>query len=374
MMPLPKKSIGSCLPDTGEKAPSVRYAAYFKRTRSVSIDAVHAIWKAAMTETLILNRAEIKALVSPQEALEPMRNAFRLYSTQRMVPTLRVPSPLPAPAPSDASAMILVPGVVVGIPAYTVKVHAKYPARDPAIQGVIILSSLDTGETLAIMESGFLTALRTGLAGAIGADVVARRDARTVAIVGAGAQGILQLEMLLLVRPITRARVYDISAGRAREFAARNNSRLGIEIEPADNLDTAIRDADIVVTATWATAPFLHPDMIRLGTHVTTLGADQPGKAEVSADLLRSSLFVCDDRDLAVTMGAAGGAGVGAEVIDAELGEVIAGVHPGRAELDEITIFGSVGLAFQDLVVAWLAYQEALRRGIGHSVDFQQGE
>jgi len=327
-----------------------------------------------MTETLILNRAEIKALVSPQEALEPMRNAFRLYSTQRMVPTLRVPSPLPAPAPSDASAMILVPGVVVGIPAYTVKVHAKYPARDPAIQGVIILSSLDTGETLAIMESGFLTALRTGLAGAIGADVVARRDARTVAIVGAGAQGILQLEMLLLVRPITRARVYDISAGRAREFAARNNSRLGIEIEPADNLDTAIRDADIVVTATWATAPFLHPDMIRLGTHVTTLGADQPGKAEVSADLLRSSLFVCDDRDLAVTMGAAGGAGVGAEVIDAELGEVIAGVHPGRAELDEITIFGSVGLAFQDLVVAWLAYQEALRRGIGHSVDFQQGE
>jgi ornithine cyclodeaminase/alanine dehydrogenase-like protein (mu-crystallin family) len=224
------------------------------------------------------------------------------------------------------------------------------------------------------MESGFLTALRTGLAGAIGADVLARRDARTVAIVGAGAQGILQLEMLLLVRPITRARVYDISAGRAREFAARNNSRLGIEIEPADNLDTAIRDADIVVTATWATAPFLHPDMIRLGTHVTTLGADQPGKAEVSADLLRSSLFVCDDRDLAVTMGAAGGAGVGAEVIDAELGEVIAGVHPGRAEPDEITIFGSVGLAFQDLVVAWLAYQEALKRGIGHSVDFQQGE
>jgi ornithine cyclodeaminase len=104
------------------------------------------------------------------------------------------------------------------------------------------------------------------------------------------------------------------------------------------------------------------------------LGADQSGKAEVSADLLRSSLFVCDDRDLAVTMGAAGGAGVGAEVIDAELGEVIGGLHPGRAEPDEITIFGSVGLAFQDLVVAWLAYQRALKRGIGHRVDFHQGE
>ena len=101
--------------------------------------------------------------------------------------------------------MILVPGIVAGIPAYTVKVHAKHPGRDPAIQGVIILSSLETGATLAILESGFLTALRTGLAGAIGAKVLARPDARTVAIVGAGVQGILQVEMLLLVRPVSRA-------------------------------------------------------------------------------------------------------------------------------------------------------------------------
>src|SRR5215471_14239578 len=82
---------------------------------------------AAMAETLIFDRAEIQALVSPREALEPMRNAFRLYSTKPMVPALRVPSPLPAPAPSDAGVMILVPGVVADIPAYTVKVHAKYP-------------------------------------------------------------------------------------------------------------------------------------------------------------------------------------------------------------------------------------------------------
>jgi ornithine cyclodeaminase len=329
---------------------------------------------ATMAETLILSRVDIEALVSTHEALEPMRDAFRLYSTQRTVPALRVPSPLPSPAPSDAGAMILVPGVVAGIPAYTVKVHAKHPGRDPAIQGVIILSSLETGVTLAILESGFLTALRTGLAGAIGADVLARPDVRTVAIVGAGAQGILQLETLLLVRPISGARVYDISRDRAWEFASRHSSRLGIEIEPVDKLGTALRDADIVVTATWANEAFLHPDMIGPGTHITTLGSDQPGKAEVSADLLRSSLFICDDRDLAVTMGAAGGAGVGAEVIDAELGEVIAGVHRGREKTDQITIFGSVGLAFQDLVVAWLAYQGALKRGIGHRVDFQRRE
>src|SRR6202035_4186714 len=111
-----------------------------------------------MPETLILNRAEIRALVSPTDPLGAMRDAFRLYSTERAVPALRLPSPLPAPAPPDASVMILVPGVVSGIPAYTVKVHAKHPGLDPAIRGIVILSSLETGATLAILESGFLTA------------------------------------------------------------------------------------------------------------------------------------------------------------------------------------------------------------------------
>jgi len=325
-----------------------------------------------MTETLMLNRGEIEALMSPAEALGPMRDAFRLHSTRRTVPTLRVPSPLPPPAPANASSMILVPGIVPGIPAYTAKVHAKYPGSNPAIQGIIILSSLETGATLAILESGFLTALRTGLAGAIGADLLARRDARTLAIVGAGVQGVLQLEMLLLVRPISRVRVYDLLPERAKAFADRHGDRLGLEIQPVDSLDGALDGADIVVTATWATKPFLHIGMVASGTHITTLGADQPGKAEVSADLLGRSFFVCDDRELAVTMGAAGGAGAGPEVIDAELGEDIAGISPGRTEPDQITIFGSVGLASQDVVVTWLAYQEALRRGVGHFIDFNR--
>lgn len=322
-----------------------------------------------MAETLILNRAEIEALLSPSEVLTPMRDAFRLYSTTRIVPALRLPSPLPPPAPADASAMILVPGIVTGIPAYTVKVHAKYPGQNPSIQGVILLSSLETGATLAILESGYLTALRTGLAGAIGADLLARRDAQNVAIVGAGVQGILQLEMLLRVRPISRVRVYDALPQRAKEFASRNVARLGIEIAPVGNLDAALDGAEIIVTATWATTPFLHVGMIAPGTHITTLGADQPGKAEVSADLLRSSLFVCDDRELAVAMGAAGGVGVGVEVIDAELGEIITGTSAGRTRPDQITIFGTVGLAFQDLVVAWFAYHAALTRGVGQRVN-----
>ena len=115
--------------------------------------------------------------------------------------------------------------------------HAKHPGLNPAIQGIFILSSLETGATLAILESGFLTALGTGLAGAIGADVLARPDAQTITIVGAGVQGILQLEMLFLVCPISRVQVHDIRPEAASEFAIRNGARLGVDIQPVNRLD-----------------------------------------------------------------------------------------------------------------------------------------
>jgi ornithine cyclodeaminase/alanine dehydrogenase-like protein (mu-crystallin family) len=107
---------------------------------------------------------------------------------------MRVPVPLPPEqVPPGASGMLLAPGLVRGIPAYSVKVHAKFPASNPAIRGPLIVHDLTTGAPLAVMESSYLTALRTGLVGALGADLLARRDARTVAIIGAGAQGQAQL-------------------------------------------------------------------------------------------------------------------------------------------------------------------------------------
>lgn len=103
---------------------------------------------------------------------------------------------------------------------------------------------------------------------------------------------------------------------------------------------------------------------------MTTLGADEPGKAEVSADVLREALFVCDDRELAVQMGAAAGVGLGRETVDAELGEVLAGTHPGRTSAKQISVYAAVGLAFQDLVAGWQVYRAARARGAGREIDF----
>ncbi len=218
------------------------------------------------------------------------------------------------------------------------------------------------------MESSHLTALRTGLAGALSADALARADARTVAIIGAGVQGRSQLAALRLVRPVETVRVLDPVPTAAEAFAA-DPACTGLTVQTSASLKAALDGADIVVTATWAREPFLFARHLRPGMHITTLGPDQPGKCEVAADALRAALVVVDDRQLAVQMGAVGGAGLGPEAIHAELGEVLAGSKPGRSSDADVTVFGSVGLAFQDLAAGWLAYTLARQRGVGRGFD-----
>jgi len=322
--------------------------------------------------TLLLTRGDIMPLLDATALLSDLRKAFGEYSSARLAPARRLAVPLPAPAPAAASAMILVPGVVRGIPAYSVKVHAKFPGLDPAIQGVIILHDLATGHPLAMLESTFITSARTGLAGAVAADVLANPDARHVAIVGAGVQGIAQLEGLLKVRRIASVRVYDAFPQQARKYAERESARLNVPIQPVSSLAEALEGAEIIVTATWAKEPFVRDGMLAPGTHLSTFGPDQPGKCEVAAEVLKKSIFVCDDRSLAVEMGAVGGAGLGDEAIAAELGEVIAGTKPGRTSPRDITIFGSVGLAFQDLVASWSVYNRAVNTGVGRWIEWNK--
>lgn len=319
--------------------------------------------------TLVLTRTEIEAVLQPMVLLENLRPAFAAYSAGSTNRSARLPLPLPSPpSPSGASAMIIAPGWLPDIPAYTVKVHAKFPGLDPAIQGVVILHDVRTGAPLAILESTHLTALRTALAGALGADILAVRDASHVAIIGAGRQGRSQLEALRLVRPIRSVAVFDVSEAAVRGFLD-HPCCAGLDITIARSPVEAVEGADIAIAATWSTEPFLRARDVHSGLHITTLGPDQPGKVELSADLLQSALVVVDDRDLAVEMGAAAGAGLGEEVIHAELGEIIAGTRRSRSSATEVTVFGSVGLAFQDLVAAWTVYVQAVEAGLGRSID-----
>ena len=319
-------------------------------------------------KTVLLTRSEVEPLLHLPALLPQMRQAFQAYSLQRSIPAQRVRSPLPGqPAPG---AMLLFPGLLASIPAYTVKIHAKFPTQQPAIKGVLLLHDLQTGDLLALMDSTAITAVRTGLAGALAADVLARLDASRVALIGAGVQGKWQLRSLALVRQLSQVLVYDIVPGKAEAFARLMSEELPFSVRGVSSLAEATKDAEIIVAATWSREPFLFSNMVRPGTHITTLGSDEPGKCEVAAELLQQGLFVCDDRDLAMSMGTVGSLGLDRQTVHAELGEVIAGKKPGRSSAEQITIYGDVGLAFQDLATCWYVYQQVVGGSESRGLDF----
>ena len=308
---------------------------------------------------LLLSASQIRGLIDPRKLLDDLRHAMRAYATSAQPRGKRTHSPIPSSQPH--SVMIVFPGLVPGIPAYTVKVNAKLPQSVPSVRGVISLHDLESGALLAVMDSITITAIRTGLVGGLAADVLARKSFDTVAMIGAGTQGREQLRALKLVRSFRNVRVFDTNPERAKALG-RELADLDASFTVAHDVRTAVKDAGVVITATWAKQPIVTRDMIAPGTHITAIGADEPGKAELDRALIAGSKFVADDADLAVEMGALAGVGLGRESVHCTLGDALNGTRV-RTGDDDITVFGSVGLPCQDLPAAWMVYQTAKSSG-----------
>ncbi|HEU5024148.1 MAG TPA: ornithine cyclodeaminase family protein [Spirillospora sp.] len=314
--------------------------------------------------TLLLSRSELESLLVPAECLGALRRGFTAAEDGT------VPRRVVAKVPGQGTATALLPGVVEEIPAYTVKVNAKFPGSRPALRGVVCLHDLGTGELLALLDSATVTAWRTGLAAALGTHALARPAADTVAVIGAGAQAELVMRGLAELRPVRGLTVCDLDAERAAAFAGRHGERLGAEASVAADPRDAVRGAGIVVVATWARRPLLHAADVAPGTHVTSLGADEPGKAELAADLLEGARVVVDDVPLAVEMGVLAGAGLDVKHAAGTLRDLLLGEVPGRVKDGEVTVYAPVGLPWQDLALSWTAYQAARAAGTGRETDF----
>jgi ornithine cyclodeaminase len=312
--------------------------------------------------TLLLSRSDLAALLDVTSCLGALREGFLAVPPE--IDPQRVRTGLPGPGTATA----LIPGLVDGIPAYTVKVNAKFPAARPALRGVVCLHDSGSGELLALLDSATVTAWRTGLAAAIATDALARPVAASVAVIGAGAQAALVLRGLAALRPWARLTVCDLDRDRAEAFAAAHAG--GRPAVTAGDARAAARDADIVVLATWSRTPLLEAGDVPPGTHVTSLGADEPGKAELSAALLRSARVITDDTRLAVTSGALGTAGLPAGHAAGTLSQVLCGTGAGRTADAQVTVYTPVGLPWQDLALAWAAYRQARAAGTGREFDF----
>src|SRR5690349_1719831 len=208
-----------------------------------------------MPMTVLLSAHDLDRLLEPRALLDDLRNAMIAYAAPDATPGLRAHSAIPASAPR--SVMMVFPGLVSGIPAYTVKINAKRPTATPSVRGLIALIDLESGALLAVMDSIVITRLRTALIGALAADAMARRDVATVGVLGAGVQGRAQLRALALVRRFSAVRVYDTHPERADALAAEIAPELGVTVTPVASVESAVNDADVVIAATWATSPIV---------------------------------------------------------------------------------------------------------------------
>jgi ornithine cyclodeaminase/alanine dehydrogenase len=278
-------------------------------------------------------------------------------------------------------------GLVLGMPAYIggdasalglklVTVYPDNPAKHglPTTIGTLLLCDPATGKALAIMDAGFMTAMRTGAASGVATKHLARQDSRTCAIFGAGVQARKQLEAVHAVRPLRKALVIDVIPQAADSFAREMSASLGIEVVPSADAEKAVRAADIVITASSSHDPVLKGDWLKPGTHVNNIGSHSPDARELDTATVKRSKFVADlsEANLAeagdILIPIKEGA-VTAEHIYASLGEIVIGAKPGRENAEEITVFKSCGLAIQDVSTARTVYELARARGVGTEVE-----
>ncbi|HOW84603.1 MAG TPA: hypothetical protein P5119_04525 [Candidatus Aminicenantes bacterium] len=308
------------------------------------------------TSTRYFTNEETKQALRMPEAVEAVRKAFiQLSSGRALVPprtSLEIPGyrttvlAMPAYLPDSGRAGLKL-----------ISLCDDNPAKGlPLAHAVTVIMDAGTGVPLAVMDAGYPTAVRTGAAAGAATAALARRDARVAAVFGAGVQGRTQLEALAAVRPLRKALIFDINAQAAAAFAAEMGRKLSIEVEPAPAPES-LREADIISTATTSSTPVFRDGDLKPGVHINAFGSYKPHVREIPGETMaRAGIFV-DDRtaclaetgDLLIPIRE----GLITEAaIRAEIGEVLAGLKPGRRSEDEITVFKSVGSAVQDLAVA----------------------
>lgn len=327
---------------------------------------------------LILSRADVQRCLTMPDAIDAMRIAFGALHTGQA----QMPQRLAVKLPEQGTALLM-PSLLQTTQnqAFSLKVITVMPRNQlrglPSLYASVLLLDAETGKTLAIVEGGWLTAMRTGAVSGLATELLARRDANVLALFGAGAQAPTQLLAIQTVRPLQEVRVVNRNDDHYRQFVATVQSLLGSNCPPirrAASASEALRGASLVACATTATAPLFSWRDIEPGTHINAVGAFTPEMCEVDPETVSHARIVVDQREAALVEAgdllqplAAGR--ISAPETWSELAELVADTQPGRQSEREVTLFKSVGLAIQDLAVASQVYTKARELGVGVEVD-----
>ena len=243
-------------------------------------------------------------------------------------------------------------------------------------QGLVTLFDGEIGVPVAVLDASAVTAVRTAAVSAVATSLLAREDAKVLAILGGGVQARSHVKALLRVRDFNEVRVYAPTHDHAHAVIDSIERAPGGGTLTADAAMTArhaVDGADVVVTATSSPTPVLEPEWVASGTHINAVGASTPSVRELTPETVAAAAVFADSRDSieneAGEYRAALEAGlIGVDHVRAELGEVLAGLRPGRQDEHEVTLFRSLGLAVEDLAAAQLAVRTAGRLGLGAEV------
>lgn len=323
---------------------------------------------------LILTAADVRKLLPMTDCVEVMERAMRAVSSG----VVEMPERLATPLGDDSSYFFLMPGALVDEPLYGAKVVSLVPANPvagrPAVQGFVTLFDRETGAPVALVDGFEITRIRTAAASALATRELARIDAVSHGILGAGVLAAAHLDAIACVRDINRVLIWARDSAKSRRFVRDQGGRRGLDIVAVEDPAEAAA-CDIVTTVTNSATPVLYGEWLRPGCHVNLVGVHRPDHREIDSSGMSCSKLYVDWRD-----GALREAGdllvpvsegiVKSDHVVGEIGEVLSGQAVGRTSDAQITAYKSLGVVAQDLYAAGKVFREALAAGMGQAVDF----
>ena len=328
----------------------------------------------------ILSASDVRAALPMPKAIDAMRHAYSQLSANKVIApprqhistdkgvTLIMPAYLPERSENVKQRQILPVGAKFGIK--VVSVYDDNPNHDlPRITATVLVLDPATGSPKAFMDGASLTAIRTGAGGGVATDLLARQDAKTVGLFGAGVQARAQLQAVMAVRGIACVNLISRTQTSAQQLATEISEWTDApEVNLVSTPRQVVENADIVICATTSATPLFDGNALQQGTHITAVGTFVPEKREVDTTTIRRAhRIVVDSREACLEE--AGDLIIPNAKIDAEIGEIVNGDKPGRQSDDEITFFKSVGVAVQDAVAGAAVLAAAEAKGLGTVVE-----
>ena len=333
---------------------------------------------------LILNREEVKKVIDMREVIDKVRNVYQLKAQGKSVIWPLVNYEFV----DEHAAMDIRSGYIKGEQLHGLKMLNNYPENKakglPPFNGIMMVYDSNTGIPVGIMDASYITCVRTGAAGALGVDSLARKDARTLMLLGAGKQSSFQIAATLILRPlIDKVYIVDpVNYPQARDLASNIKEILkndfdvdsqGVTFIAEESIETAVRNSDAIITITPSRKPLIMKEWVRPGTHFSCIGSDMETKQEIESAIFAGARIFADDTAQCIRVGEMESpliqGVIKKEDIAGEIGDLLAGNIAGRQNDEQTTIFDATGLYILDLVAAKTAINKAKEAHVGMEAD-----